>query len=80
MVSKLKSEEQFIFSTDIGFMQVSMQTVTGYDVEDLVRDRAVSQARAVQMLNLGKSVDPAKRLGSRTVATTWLNNEEELLS
>lgn len=80
MVSKLKSEEQFIFSTDIGFMQVSMQTVTGYDVEDIVRDRAISQARAIQMLNLGKSVDPAKRLGSRTIATTWLNNEEELLS
>lgn len=78
MASTLKSETSYLVSTDIGIMQVKMKTVTGYDVEDIVADKARSQARAVQMANIGKAVDPTKPLGARTLPSIWLNNEVKL--
>lgn len=79
MVSRLFSETSNLVSTDIGFALVKLQEVYGYDVEDVVRDKAISQAKAIQMLNLGKSIDPTKAAGARTINSVWLNNNVELL-
>lgn len=78
MASKLISEKSYIVSTDMGIFQTTLSTVESYDVEDIVRDRAVSQARAVQLLYLGKQISPLMPVTPRSIASSWLNNEEEL--
>ena len=80
MASVLKSEKSYLISTDIGIVRVGIQLVTGYDVEDIVHDRAVSQARAVQMMQLGKIVDPTKPTTGRTLPSVWLNNTDVLVT
>jgi len=79
MVSKINSESSYLVSTDIGFMRVRMMEVSGYDVEDIVHDKALSLCRAVQLLLIGKMVDPTMPTTSRTISSIWLNNKEELL-
>ena len=78
MGSKLVSETSCLTSTDIGIMLVKIQAVTGYDVEDIIRDRAVSQARAVQFVQIGKIINPNAPSTERTLSSVWLNNEEVL--
>jgi len=80
MGSILESEKVYIVSTDIGIMRVHVQTVKGYDVEDIVRDKAISQARAVQFSQIGKVVDPAAPTKPRTLPSIWLNNETRLIT
>lgn len=80
MGSKLEEESSFLVSTDVGIVQAKIQSVTGYDVDDIVRDKAQSLCRAIQMLVAGKMVDPTAPVGARTVSSVWLNNEEELPS
>ena len=77
-MSVLKSEEAYLVSSDIGIFHVVLKTVTGFDVEDLVQDKAISQARAVQLLNLGKTIDQYKPSSPRSVSSIFLNNTEEL--
>lgn len=72
------SSKSYLFSTDLGFMQAKLSTVVGYDMEDVVRDMAVSQARVVQFINLGKRIDQSKPQGARTLPSIYLNNTEEL--
>ena len=78
MASTVISKESVIVSTDLGFVTVDQTVVTGYDVEDIVRDKALSQARAISMLMLGKTIDPTLPTTGRTVGSLWVNNEEEL--
>lgn len=78
MSSKITNETTHIVSTDIGIMHVSLQSVVDYDIEDIVHDKAVSQARAVQALYAGKQVDPTAPTASRTIKSVWLNNDQEL--
>jgi hypothetical protein len=80
MGSKLEEESSFIVSTDVGVVHAKIQSVTGYDVDDIVRDKAQSLCRAIQMLVAGKMVDPTAPVGARTIPSVWLNNDEELPS
>jgi hypothetical protein len=79
MAGTIVGIESFFFSTDVGFVRTDMMMVAGYDIEDIVHDKGISQARAIQFLNLGKSIDPTKPLAARSLPSAWLNNEEELL-
>jgi hypothetical protein len=77
-MSQLVRQSSYVVSADIGLFQVRISAVTGYDVEDIIQDKALSQARAVQMLNLGKQIDQGKPQAARTISSLWLNNTEEL--
>lgn len=79
-MSTTLKETSYLVSTDIGLLQVRLRTVEGYDVEDIIQDKAVSQARAVQMLGLGKRIDQSKPTSERSVPSLYLNNNEELES
>lgn len=78
MGSIVKKTESYLVSTDIGIVNVTLNTVTGYDIDDIVRDKAVSFARAIQMAALGKRIDQSKPSGARTISSTWLNNDISL--
>lgn len=77
-MSEIVKQSSFVVSTDVGLVQVRLNTVTGYDVEDIVQDKAFSQARAVQLLSLGKRIDQSKPQAERTIPSIWLNNTAEL--
>lgn len=79
MVSKLINEASYLVSTDVGFMRARMLEVRGYDVEDIVHDKALSLCRAIQLMTIGKMVDPNMPTTSRTLPSVWLNNQEALL-
>jgi len=78
MGSTVVDKNSYIVSTDLGLMRNDVTKVKGYDIEDIIRDRAISQARAIVLLNLGKNIDPTKPTAPRTISTKWLNNDEEL--
>ena len=78
-MSKIVDEKKHLFSTEIGNVLVTTQVVTEFDVEDIIRLRAISQARQVQLITLGKGYDPNAIRGPRTLSSTYTNNREELL-
>lgn len=78
MGSTVVSTSSYLFSTDIGFARTNVTEVVGYDIEDIVKDKALSQARAIQFLTQGKTIDPTKPTAARTIPSVWLNNDEEL--
>lgn len=77
-MSKELSSESFIFHTDIGMMMIKVSDVQYYDIEDIVRDKSVSQARAVQLMNLGKGASANQPTVARTKSSVYFKNEEEL--
>ena len=78
MGSTVVDTKSYFFSTDIGFIRTDILQVVGYDIEDIVHDKAISQARAISMMNTGKTIDPTKPLAARSIPSVWLNNEETL--
>jgi hypothetical protein len=78
MGSVTKVQDSYLVSSDIGIMNVTLKTVTGYDVDDIVRDKAISYARALQMASVGKMIDQSKPSGARTISSIWLNNDVSL--
>jgi hypothetical protein len=78
MGSTVIDSKSYFFSTSVGFVRTDITTVTGYDIEDIVHDKAISQARAIAFMNIGKSIDPTKPLAARSMPSIWLNNEESL--
>lgn len=78
MGSTVVDTKSYYFSTDIGFVRTDIISVVGYDIEDIVHDKAMSQARAIAFMNIGKTVDPTKPLAARSMPSVWLNNEESL--
>ena len=68
----------YIFNTDIGNVVVQFKEIVNFDVEDIIRQRAISQARAIQLLNIGKQIDINRPTAARTLPTVYLKNTEEL--
>ena len=70
----IDSSEEYIFSTEIGTVKVVISQARKYDVEDIIHDRAMSQARAVQYINLGETIDINTPQGSRTLASLYFRS------
>ena len=43
-----------VIPTDIGAMTVTTEAVIDYDIEDIVREKAESQAMVLKMANMGR--------------------------
>jgi hypothetical protein len=69
---RVVQEKEYVFSTDLGFMKTSVQQVEGFDIEDLVRSRAESQAIAVSLSNIATTIDPDAIKGGRTIDSAYL--------
>lgn len=68
----------YIFHTDLGVVVAQLQQVVNYDVEDIIHDRAQSQALAVKFLLLGNQASPNDPTAARTIPTAYSQSEEEL--
>lgn len=77
-MSKVVDEKHVVVGTDIGVIQVKLKTVSGYGVEDIIRNRALSFARHLQFILLGKQVSNSVEIPERAVKTIYANNEIEV--
>jgi len=74
-MSEVVSSKSYLVSTDIGIFQTHIQQVSGYDIEDMYRDMVISQARALQMVTLGRNIDPTVPTAARSLKSAYLNND-----
>lgn len=58
-MSKTLGKTTTIVQTVLGPMSVVNEYILEYDIEDMVRTRAESQARIVQMINVGRDTTPS---------------------
>ena len=70
-MSKELSTRTFLIATDIGNIVVDERLVLDYDPEDIIRDKAVSQARYMQMQNVAYDLDKNAQLPSGVVQTQF---------
>jgi hypothetical protein len=73
-MSTVESSNEFILSTQIGTMKVVVSEVRGYDVEDIIHDRAVSQAYAARFITIGENIDINTPQGSRTIPSVYFRS------
>jgi len=78
-MSRIISQKFYIISTALGPVGVRVQLRDQYDVEDVVRNRAISQARAVQFVNTGKIIDANAQLPPGSIPSVFKGNDEELV-
>lgn len=78
-MSKVAAERTYLISTQLGNMVVKTQLVTDYDVEDVIREQAVTQARLIHMLNISKEIDANALLPKESLPTVFKNSDEELV-
>jgi hypothetical protein len=79
-VSNIVGTETFIFHTDLGPVVTQVQTVARYDVEDVVRNRAIALARKLQFYRLGQKASPNDPKVDRTMVSVYSSSTEELLT
>lgn len=77
-MSTVVSEKHIVVGTDIGAVQVKVKTVQDYDIEDIVRDKAISFARGLQFIMIGKQVSKAVTLPVRAISTIYSDNDIEV--
>lgn len=71
-MSTVTPKNSFIFNTDLGNMLVNVDAVTGYDVEDVISDRAYSQAQILRLERIAENVDVNAPQGARTIKSAYL--------
>ena len=79
-MGKVISEQSFLVHSDIGTLESKTVVIENYDVEDLMRNQALSQARLVKWVVEGKKVDINSPTGPATLSTPFFKNDEELLT
>lgn len=82
-MSKEIARKKFLFSTAIGTVMVDKKVVQDSDVEDLMEDISTSQARTLQLQNLGRQIDANANLPQGSIPSVFLDpdgeDEEEIL-
>lgn len=63
-------------NTDLGLFNVKTDYLTDFDIEDIISARAESQARVIQMVNVGQELDPTNT--ETGIPTAFSNIQEEL--
>jgi hypothetical protein len=54
---------------------VEILTVKGYDVEDIIRDKAFSQAQILRFQAIAGNIDVNALMGTRAIKSTFLTGE-----
>lgn len=75
---KVEAVKFYLISTEIGTMAVRREIVSDFDVDALIRNRAVSQGRALQMVNVGKQIDGNSSLPAGSLPSIFRDADEEL--
>lgn len=78
-MSQVEAQKMYLISTALGNVAVRTLLVSDFDVEDIVHNRAISQARQLQFINIGKKIDENALLPNEAIPTVFKDNEEELV-
>ena len=76
-MSKIIATKTYLIATVLGNIAVRNDLVSGYDVEDIVHEKAESQARAIQMMNIGKDLKSNPNLPAEALPSVFANNDSE---
>lgn len=79
-MGEVVASESFLVSTEIGTINSTVSEVDGYDIEDMMMHKAVSQARLVKWVVVGKTIDINSPTGPSTLDSVYFKNDEELLT
>jgi len=60
----------------MGNVTVKGQLISEYDVEDVIKQKALSQAAAVAMVNLGQNITQGAKLPSYIIPSDFVGNTE----
>ena len=77
-MSTVKERKSYVFHTDLGAVVTEIRTVEKYGVEDIIRNRAISQARVIQFLNQSKKVTENDTKAARTTSSVYTQIDVEL--
>lgn len=72
------SEESTIHSTEIGIVNHKVTVIKGYNPEDFVKRKAISQGRVIQYINEGKNISINSPTEVRTIGSPYFKNTIEL--
>jgi hypothetical protein len=76
-MSRSIAKRLVIIPSDLGGMTVSTELLIDYDIEEIVKSKAESQALILQMANLGKDIKPAMP-GANVLTSIYTELEEDL--
>ena len=79
-MGRIIDSKKVMTSTDLGVMSVEIRTVQGFNVEDLIRIKSISEARRVQFINLGQNINVNSPTTERTIKSVYFKNNIELPS
>lgn len=68
-------ESVHLFNTDLGNTVVEIKSVSGYDVEDIIRDKAFSQAQILKFSAIANNIDVNALVGTRAIKSSYLAGE-----
>jgi hypothetical protein len=77
-LSRVIAQRKYMIPTEMGNVTVKGQLVNEFDVEDLIKQKAISQALALALVNLGKNIIPGAKLPSYVITSTFVGNTETL--
>lgn len=77
-MSKVITAKGYVFHTDIGAVVVKVETLANFDVEDVIRGRAIAQARSIQFYNKAQQSSPNDQKAPRTISSAYTVTGEEL--
>jgi len=78
-MGKIIASESYLVSTDIGTISSTVSQIEDYDIEDMMKHKALSQARLVKWVVVGKTIDINSPTGPSTLKSVYFKNDEELL-
>lgn len=76
-MSKVEAQKTYLIATAIGTVKIIGQLITGFDVEDIIHSQAISQARLVQLANIGRDISANAILPTEVLPSIFKNNIEE---
>ena len=79
-MGKIIASESYLVSTDIGTISSTVSQIEDYDIEDMMKHKALSQARLVKWVVVGKTIDINSPTGPSTLKSVYFKNDEELLT
>ena len=76
-MSKSLGKKVSIVPTDLGAISVTSEVIAGFDIEDIVKSKALSQALLVKMLMIGKDYKP-QTITEDTITSVFSSSQEDL--
>lgn len=77
-MSATAASRRFIFNTAMGPMVVNSQAIVDFDVEDVVRTKAISQMRLIEYVNLGQSININKTIPQSSIPSVFVGATDTL--